>query len=159
MIEDSAALRYCSFECRAGVSGEPSSAQPLLEDYPMTRRVLDVGQCNPDHAAISRLLNKHFDVDIVRTHGESDTIAALQSGDFDLVLINRKLDRDYSEGLSILETIKSDSAMSHVAVMLVSNFPEAQESAVAAGAVYGFGKAELGNPDVVERLAAILGSE
>lgn len=124
----------------------------------MTRRVLDVGQCNPDHAAISRLLNEHFEVEIVRAHGESDTIAALQSGDFDLVLINRKLDRDYSEGLSILEKIKSESAMSHVAVMLVSNFPEAQESAVAAGAVYGFGKAELGNPDVVERLAAILGS-
>ena len=124
----------------------------------MARRVLDVGQCNPDHATISRLLNEHFDVEIVRAHGESDTLAELKSGDFDLVLINRKLDRDYSDGISILETIKSDSTMSHVAVMLVSNFPEAQESAVAAGAVYGFGKAELSNPDVVERLAAILGS-
>jgi DNA-binding response OmpR family regulator len=124
----------------------------------MTRRVLDVGQCNPDHAAISRLLNEHFDVEIVRAHVESDTIAALQSGDFDVVLINRKLDRDYSEGLNILQLIKSDSAMSNVPVMLVSNYPESQESAVAAGAVYGFGKAELGNPDVVERLAAILAS-
>ena len=124
----------------------------------MTRRVLDVGQCNPDHAAISRLLNEHFDVEIVRAHVESDTIAALQSGDFDVVLINRKLDRDYSEGLNILQLIKSDSAMSNVPVMLVSNYPESQESAVAAGAVYGFGKAELGNPDVVKRLAAILAS-
>ncbi|MFT4558008.1 MAG: DNA-binding NarL/FixJ family response regulator [Planctomycetaceae bacterium] len=125
----------------------------------MTRRVLDVGQCNPDHAAISRLLNEHFDVEIVRAHSESDTIAALQSGNFDLVLINRKLDRDYSEGLNILHMVKSDFAMSNAAVMLVSNFPEAQESAVAAGAVYGFGKAELGNADVLERLAAILGSD
>lgn len=125
----------------------------------MSRRVLDVGQCNPDHAAISRLLNEHFDVEIVRAHAASDTIAELQSGDFDLVLINRKLDRDYSEGLDILEMIKSDSAMSHVAVMLVSNFPEAQESAVAAGAAYGFGKAELDNLDVVDRLTAILGSD
>ena len=94
----------------------------------------------------------------MQAHGESDTIGALQSGDFDLVLINRKLDRDYNGGLSILETIKSDSAMSHVAVMLVSKFPEAQELAMAAGAVYGVGKAAVGNPDVVQRLAAILGA-
>ena len=60
----------------------------------MTRRVLDVGQCNPDHAVLSRLLNEHFDVEIVRAHGESDTIGALQSGDFDLVLINQKLDQE-----------------------------------------------------------------
>jgi len=43
--------------------------------------------------------------------------------------------------------------------MLVSKFPEAQKSAKTAGAVYGFGKAELGNPDVVQRLAVILGSD
>ena len=42
--------------------------------------------------------------------------------------------------------------------MLVSKFPEAQELAMAAGAVYGVGKAAVGNPDVVQRLAAILGS-
>lgn len=125
----------------------------------MARRILDIGQCNPDHAAITRLLTEHFDVEIVRAHAESDTVTALQSGNFDLVLINRKLDRDYSEGLNILRMIKSDFAMSNAAVMLVSNFPEAQEAAVAAGAVYGFGKAELGDPDVLERLAAILGSD
>jgi DNA-binding NarL/FixJ family response regulator len=105
------------------------------------------------------LLNEHFDVEIVRAHGESDTIGALQSGDFDLVLINQKLDRDYNEGFSILETIKSDSAMSQIAVMLVSSFPETLESAMAAGAVCGVGKAEPGKPDVVQRLAAILGSD
>jgi len=48
--------------------------------------------------------------------------------------------------------------MSHVAVMLVSKFPEAQELAMAAGAVYEVGKAAVGNPDVVQRLAAILGA-
>ena len=95
----------------------------------------------------------------MQAHGESDTIGALQSGDFDLVLINRKLDRDYNGGLSILETIKSDSAMSHIAVMLVPSFPKAQESAMAAGAVYGVGKAEPVKPDVVQGLAAILGSD
>ncbi|NQV25978.1 MAG: hypothetical protein HQ518_16585 [Rhodopirellula sp.] len=123
----------------------------------MTKRVLDVGQCNPDHSSISRLLNQHFDVEIVRAHLESDALAMLKAGGFDLVLVNRKLDRDYSDGLSIVRAIKSDVSLRDTPVMLVSNYPEAHDAAMQAGAVYGFGKAELGSPEVVTRLAAILG--
>jgi CheY-like chemotaxis protein len=130
-----------------------------LETMTMTKRILDVGQCNPDHSSISRLLNQHFDVEIVRAHLESDAVESLQAEPFDLVLVNRKLDRDYSDGLGIIRNIRSDENLKHTPVMLVSNYPESQDEAVAAGAVYGFGKAELGNPDVVERLAAILGSD
>jgi ActR/RegA family two-component response regulator len=123
----------------------------------MAKRVLDVGQCNPDHSSISRMLNEHFDVEIVRAHLKSDAIGLLKSGEFDLVLVNRKLDRDYSDGLNIVRTIKTDAALSNTAVMLVSNYPEAHEEAVAAGAIYGFGKAELGSPEIIDRLAAVLG--
>jgi hypothetical protein len=41
--------------------------------------------------------------------------------------------------------------------MLVSDFPAAQQQAVALGAVPGFGKAALGAPDTARRLAAVLG--
>ena len=41
--------------------------------------------------------------------------------------------------------------------MLLSNFPEAQEAAVKAGAEPGFGKAEFDRPETVERLARFLG--
>lgn len=125
----------------------------------MTRHVLDVGQCNPDHVSISRMLKEHFDVEIVRTHLPSDTLAALQDRDFDLVLINRKLDQDYSDGMNIVRSIKSDASLSQTPVMLVSNYPEAHETAMSAGAIYGFGKAELGSPDVIERLSAVLGDD
>lgn len=125
----------------------------------MTKRVLDVGQCNPDHASISRMLKKHFDVEIVRTHLSLDTLAALRDSDFDLVLINRKLDQDYSDGLNIVRSIKSDASISQTPVMLVSNYPEAHETAMSAGAIYGFGKAELGGPDVIDRLRTVLGSD
>jgi CheY-like chemotaxis protein len=130
-----------------------------LETLTMTKRVLDIGQCNPDYSSISRLLNQHFDVEIVRAHLESDAVESLQAGSFDLVLVNRKLDRDYSDGLSIIRNIRSDEKLKQTSVMLVSNYPESQDEAVAAGAVYGFGKAELGSREVVERLAAILGSD
>jgi two-component system chemotaxis response regulator CheY len=125
----------------------------------MPKRVLDVGQCPPDHAAIRILLEANFDVEIVRAHLPSDTLAQLRSGKFDLVLINRKLDEDYSDGLEILKEIKADPRIAATPVMLVTNYPEHQAAAVAAGAEYGFGKLELRSPETLERLRKVLGEE
>ena len=33
------------------------------------KQILDVGQCQPDHATIRAFLEKHFDCEIVQTHG------------------------------------------------------------------------------------------
>jgi CheY-like chemotaxis protein len=121
------------------------------------KRVLDVGQCGPDHASIRRYLTNHFDVDIVQTHGLSDTLAELRAGHFDLVLVNRKLDADYSDGIEILREIKSAAEIAHVPVMLITNYPDHQDAAVAAGAHRGFGKLEFDDPATKEKLAAVLG--
>lgn len=121
------------------------------------KRVLDVGQCGPDHASIRRYLTNHFDVDIVQTHGLSDTLAELRAGQFDLVLVNRKLDADYSDGIEILREIKSAAEIAHVPVMLITNYPDHQDAAVAAGAHRGFGKLEFDDPATKEKLAAVLG--
>jgi CheY-like chemotaxis protein len=120
------------------------------------KRVLDVGQCGPDHATIRRYLTSHFDVEIVQTHGLADTLTELRAGHFDLVLINRKLDADYSDGIEILREIKAAAEIAHVPVMLVTNYPEHQEAAVAAGAHRGFGKLEFDDPATKEKLAAVL---
>ena len=74
----------------------------------MTKKVLDVGQCGPDHATITRYLTAHFDCEIVQAHGLDDARDQLKSGDFDLVLVNRKLDADYSDGIEIIRQIKAD---------------------------------------------------
>ena len=42
--------------------------------------------------------------------------------------------------------------------MLVSNYADAQQAAVAAGAIEGFGKAELGADETEEKLRAVLES-
>jgi CheY-like chemotaxis protein len=120
------------------------------------KRVLDVGQCGPDHASIRHYLTNHFDVDIVQTHGLADTLAELRTGHFDLVLINRKLDADYSDGIEILREIKSAAEIAHVPVMLITNYADHQDAAVAAGAHRGFGKLEFDDPATKEKLAAIL---
>lgn len=124
----------------------------------MPKRVLDVGQCSFDHGAIRRLVVDEFGGEIIQTHHLDDTLARLKNESFDLVLINRKLDADHSDGLAIVQAIKGDPGLTETPVMLVSNFPEAQAAALAAGAEPGFGKAELSLPATREKLRPFLGS-
>ena len=123
----------------------------------MTKRVLDVGNCGPDHAAIRRLVEGSFDAVVVQAHGPEDALAALEKGDVDLVLVNRKLDRDYSDGLEVIKQIKASSCGASAPVMMITNYPDHQRAAVEAGAVTGFGKLELQTPQTLEKLRAILG--
>lgn len=123
----------------------------------MPKRVLDVGNCVPDHAAIRTMLERKFGAQVAQTDGPEDTLALLASEPFDLVLVNRKLDRDYSDGLPIIEAIKADPQLAKVPVMLITNYAEHQQTAVAAGAAYGFGKKQLYADETQARLAKILG--
>ena len=121
------------------------------------RTVLDVGNCAPDHAAIGRMLVSNFDALVLQTHGAQDTLQLLRSRQVDLVLINRKLDVDYSDGAEILKQIKAEQGLSDIPVMIVTNYEEHQETAVALGAVQGFGKLSLNSAETQHRLAAVLG--
>jgi CheY-like chemotaxis protein len=122
----------------------------------MKKRILDVGQCGPDHATMRQFLTRHFDCEIVQTHGPDDTLDELRRSGYDLVLINRKLDCDYSDGIEIIRQIKADPAIAEVPAMLVTNYPQHQAEAVAAGAVRGFGKLEYGDPATLEKLRVVL---
>lgn len=123
-----------------------------------SKRVLDVGQCRHDHGMITRLLSG-FGARVDRVKGLEEARRALREARYDLVLVNRQLDSDGSPGVDVVRAIKTDAdpALAAIPVMLVSNFPEAQDEAVAAGATRGFGKAELNDPQTTSRLAAVLG--
>jgi CheY-like chemotaxis protein len=99
---------------------------------------------------------RNFDCEVVQAHGVDDTLEHLTSGQFDLVLVNRKLDADYSDGIEIIRKIKAEAAIAPVPVMLVTNYPEHQDTAIAAGAIRGFGKLEYNKPETLEKLAAVL---
>ncbi|AMV35515.1 response regulator PleD [Pirellula sp. SH-Sr6A] len=120
------------------------------------KTVLDVGNCNPDHAAIRSMLSARYDVQVLRADALSDTLQILKKGGVDLVLINRKLDIDYSDGVEILKAIKADPDLSNIPVMIITNYPEHQEAAVALGAEYGFGKLQYQEMDTQERLSRFL---
>lgn len=85
-------------------------------------------------------------------------LAVLNENPVDLVLLNRQLDIDSSDGLAILALIRA-SSKPDVPVMLVSNYADWQQKAVKLGAVYGFGKAELNKPETRDRLASILAND
>jgi CheY-like chemotaxis protein len=122
----------------------------------MAKRVLDVGNCVPDHAAIRGMLEKQFRAEVVQADGPDDALAALRKQLFDLVLVNRKLDQDYSDGLEVIKQIKAEANLQSIPCMLITNYPDQQDVAVAAGAEYGFGKKELYDKETHERLARFL---
>jgi len=51
-----------------------------------------------------------------------DTLAALRAGKFDLVVVNRKLDRDYTDGLDIIKHVKADPALASIPVIAVTSY-------------------------------------
>jgi response regulator RpfG family c-di-GMP phosphodiesterase len=122
----------------------------------MAKTVLDVGNCGPDHRAIKEMLTRNFAAQVIQAHAAEDTLEYLRSSPVDLVLINRKLDQDYSDGIEILKLIKQDPALSATPVMLVTNHEHYQSEAVQLGALEGFGKLALNSEVTRARLATVL---
>ena len=86
----------------------------------MPKLVLDVGNCGPDHSAIKRLIEKGFDAQVLQAHGAADTVALLMAHKIDLVLVNRKLDQDYTDGLDIIKMIKARPEFSALPIMMIT---------------------------------------
>lgn len=125
----------------------------------MSKTLLDCGNCGPDFHAIRQMVSNHFGASVVQSHGVEDTLEILRNQSVDLVTVNRKLDRDYSDGLDVAVAIKSDPELGSVPVMLVTNYEEHQETAMAAGCVRGFGKLAIKDPETRHLLEPFLGSE
>ena len=123
----------------------------------MTKHVLDVGNCPPDFAAVRALVERHFDAKVMQAHSAVDSISTLESQTIDLVLVNRKLDQDYSDGIEVIRRIKSSPSLKSVPVMLVTNYEDHQQLAIDAGAERGFGKLAMCDATTVELLAQFLG--
>jgi len=122
-----------------------------------TRRVLSVGQCFADHSSIRRTLEQHFAVEVIPAATMAEVRARLQQERYDLILVNRIFDADGVSGLALIEILKQEEKSRHLPVMLVSNYEDAQREAVAQGALPGFGKASLGQPQMLGRLQNVLG--
>ncbi len=123
----------------------------------MNRIVLDCGNCGPDFNSIRQMIRSNFGASVIQSHGIEDTLQILKEKKIDLVMVNRKLDRDYTDGMEVVRAIKSDLEVSSVPVMLVTNYEEHQEAAMKAGCVVGFGKLAIDEEATRKLLLPYLG--
>jgi CheY-like chemotaxis protein len=121
-------------------------------------RILSVGQCGFDGARLRRELGSALGAEVVAADTHDEARDLLRQAAFDLVLINRVGDLDGAPGLDLIRSLKADAATAPVPVMLVSNYADAQDEAIRAGAAPGFGKADLGAPRALVAIRRALGA-
>jgi CheY-like chemotaxis protein len=121
----------------------------------MTKRVLSIGNCGFDNGSLRSVVSA-FGAEVAVADDWSDAAELLRREKFDLVLVNRKLDADGSDGLEIIREIKQTPEFKATPVMLLSNYPEYQAQAIAAGGEPGFGKSQLHSRETSERLGKFL---
>ena len=122
------------------------------------QKLLIVGQCDFDYQRISSVISKIFDIEIDRADSFDDAIQSALEQSYALVLINRLMDVDRSQGIAILHEFKSMPQTENIPVMIISDYQETQEAAIAAGASPGFGKAALDTPQTFRLLSNFLAS-
>ena len=96
------------------------------------------------------------DVVVNMADDQGDLQKQIKAG-VDLLLVNRTLDYGFTceGGAELIRHLRIEHP--NLRAMLVSNYPEAQAEAVAAGALPGFGKRELGTPKVAQLLRESVG--
>src|SRR4051794_69434 len=122
----------------------------------MAKKVALVGHCGPDTSYLRMTVGKAGrDIQVLSADDDDELRRLLEAG-VDLLLLNRQLDFgfDEREGVALIRRLRQ--AYPHVKTMLVSNYPDAQQAAVLAGALPGFGKREIGTPRVPEMIRAAL---
>jgi DNA-binding NarL/FixJ family response regulator len=119
------------------------------------KSVLSIGQCCADHSSISRLINQHFQIEIINADSSAEAFSLIDSNTFSLILVNRIFDANAESGLDFIEKYYSKKA-SASPIMLVSNFEQSQKDALQLGAELGFGKSALTSPDTLLKLKKYL---
>lgn len=121
------------------------------------RLALLVGHCMPDSFGLTRLITRSAPgTKAVRVNSDQSLNKHLDAAS--LLLVNRQLDGRFSVsmGVDLIAALRVEGITTPM--MLVSNYPEAQASAVHAGALPGFGKQDLRDRSVADRLKQALDS-
>lgn len=119
----------------------------------MSKIVLLVGHCGPDNSYLRMTVKKALgDVSIISIDDSLELTRSLQVVEPALLLLNRELGYGFEPGTGVEMIATLRASNPNLKMMLVSNYPEVQKAAEAAGALPGFGKRELGTPRVLQLL-------
>jgi hypothetical protein len=121
----------------------------------MPRRVVLVGHCNFDGPRLQQEIAAMPEgLDVLRVNASADLRSACEEGE-NLLLVNREPVGFDKEGIDIVRDVRK--RYPGQCVMLVSDLPDAQEQAVEAGAMPGFGKRDMGTPKLADAVRRGLG--
>ena len=123
----------------------------------MSKRILLVGHCGVDGPLLQGEIASRIQLaDAVRVNSMDELRKACGEG-ADLLLVNREpVGFTPLMGLDLIRQLCEQYPGQKV--MLVSDYPEAQEEAVRAGAMSGFGKGDIESPKFAEAIRGALGS-
>jgi len=115
-----------------------------------------VGHCGADSWSISSAVRRAVPKAAVVSADDAGALGRV--GAEVVLLINRVLDGSFEtdSGIDLIKSLAKRPAKPKM--VLISNYADAQQSAVAAGALPGFGKSELGSAKTTEllrKLAAV----
>ncbi len=110
------------------------------------KKVVLVGHCGADSSYLRiAVASVGTAVSVVCVEDDEQLEAALENG-AELVLVNRIIDWGFAEQEGVALVSRLRRTHPNLKTMLVSNYADAQQAAVAAGALPGFGKREIGTP-------------
>ena len=123
------------------------------------KKVALVGHCGPDSSYLRMTISSAIKNAKILSADDDGELTQVLGEEVDLMLFNRELGYGFSEteGVKFIERLRG--AYPSLKMMLVSNYPEAQAAAIAAGALPGFGKREIGTPRVKEILRGAVEAE
>ena len=122
----------------------------------MAKKVVLIGHCGADSSYLRIAVGSaDRSAQVVMADDEAMLQRYLGEG-ADLLLLNRVLDHGFAEGEGVALIRRLRQKHPGLKMMLVSNYDDAQQAAVAVGAVPGFGKRELGTPKAAQLLREAL---
>lgn len=113
-----------------------------------------VGHCSADSGSLSRVIHQACPgVRVVSAHSRAE-LASLAGPR--VLLVNRALEGDFAAdtGVELIQQLAGERGAP--AMLLISNYEDAQAAAVAAGALCGFGKSQLNQPTTKQTLVDAL---
>ena len=110
-----------------------------------------VGHCGFDSGSLRRMATTAFPDAKVTMVSDDDTLQKLRNPQT-LLLVNRVLDGRFSAATGVELIAAQCAGDAAPQAMLVSNYADAQQSALDAGALPGFGKNDVSDPGILDRL-------
>src|SRR4051812_7358269 len=115
---------------------------------PAMPSILNIGQCNVDGPRMKQLFASKLKANVLEADDAAQAQQILANEDVDIVLVNRELAFSDENGIDVIEQLRRDGL--EAPIMLVSDHEDAQKEAVQKGAMRGFGKAKLNDPETLE---------